>query len=376
MNIRAAKILFPKEDREEIINKINQTLDSGNLTLGPNGKELEDKFKSYIGTQYCIATASGTSALEIILRCIGVKDKVVLVPTNTFIATPAAVIHAGGRVKFVDCGQDCNIDPKLAEESIDDNTIAMIVVHIGGYVTENILTLQRICKERGIYLIEDAAHAHGSEFDGKKAGSFGIANAFSLYPTKLMTGSEGGLITTDIESYDVMARVLRDQGKAGFLGNVHTELGYSWRMSEVHAILALSHLKRLDEFIEHRRSLANIYNKGMKDIDHLRTISIKDEKMTNYYKYIAFLETDIERSQFKKLLKEKYSISLSGEVYELPCHLQPIFKKLYGYKEGDLPISESLCSKMICLPMYHEMTTEEAHYTITSIGTLLDDLNK
>ena len=216
-------------------------------------------------------------------------------------------------------------------------------------------------------LIEDAAHAHGSTLRGKKAGSFGIASAFSFYPTKVITSGEGGMILTDNEDLMKKALVLRDQGKAGFLGNVHTEIGYNWRLSEIHAAIGLSQFNRLEEFITNRRAIAKIFDEGLKDIGGMRALSIPEAVRSNYYKYIAFLEEDIVRSDFKKKLKEKHNVSLSGEVYELPLHLQPIFKKMYGHKEGDFKQAEDLCKRHICLPVFPTMTKEDGKYVLDSI---------
>ena len=252
MNIPAARIYFPEEDRKEILEQIEGILGSGQLTLGKYGKEFEQRFAEYAGTKYAVAVNSGTSALEIILRALDVEGSSVVVPTNTFFATPASVIHAGGRVIFADIAGNLCLDPESLRQKIQKDTRAVIIVHIGGLVPPEIAEIQEICREHGLALIEDAAHAHGSTLDGKKAGSFGAGAAFSFYPTKVMTSGEGGMITTDDENIYQRALVFRDQGKAGFLGNIHTEMGYNWRMSEIHAVIGLSQFARLEEFIADR----------------------------------------------------------------------------------------------------------------------------
>ena len=256
-------------------------------------------------------------------------------------------------------------------ENIKEDTKGIIVVHIGGIVAPQIKEIQEICEDHNLFLIEDAAHAHGSTLDGKMAGSFGDAAAFSFYPTKVMTSGEGGMITTDNEKIYKRALVFRDQGKAGFYGNVHTEMGYNWRMSEVHAAIGLSQFARLEEFIEDRRRIAKIYDKELKGIDRLTPIMIPSNVESNYYKYVALLEEGIDRSDVKKELKEEYNVSLSGEVYELPCHLQPIFKELYGFKDGDFSIAEDICKRQICLPVFATMTDEQAKYVVKSLKEVL-----
>lgn len=215
-----------------------------------------------IGTSYAIAVNSGTSSLEISLRILGVKGKEVIVPTNTFFATPAAVLHAGGRVRFVDADPESfSIDVERFPQVIGGETVGVIVVHIAGIVTPRMAEIEAICRERGLWLLEDAAHAHGCSYKGQMAGTFGRAASFSFYPTKVITSGEGGVIVTNDEKVYEEALIYRDQGKAGFLTNFHTRLGYNWRMSEPSAIIGLSQLARLDEFIAARNHIASIYDR-------------------------------------------------------------------------------------------------------------------
>lgn len=371
MFIPAAKIWFPEEDRKQILQHIDEILKSGRLTLGNYGREIEEKIATYIGTKYAIAVNSGTSALEIILRCLDVEGHSVIVPTNTFFATPAAVIHAGGRVIFADITESLCIHPESVKENIKKDTKGIIVVHIGGAVAPEIGEIKEICKKHNLFLIEDAAHAHGSTLNGKKAGTFGDAAAFSFYPTKVITSAEGGMIITNSEDIYKRALVFRDQGKAGFYGNVHTEMGYNWRMSEIHAAIGLSQLARLDEFIEARRRIAKIYDEELGEIGGIKPLKILSNGSSNYYKYVALLDKGIDRVAFKKELKERHNVSLSGEVYELPCHLQPIFKKLYGFKGGEFPKAEDLCERHICLPIFPTMTGEEAKYVVEALQEVI-----
>lgn len=366
MKIPAAKIWFPEEDRRAILQNIDEILQTGRLTLGNYGRDFEEKFATYIGAKYAIAVNSGTSALEIILRCLDVEGSSAIVPTNTFFATPAAVIHAGGKVIFADITESLCIDPESVKENIKKDTKGIIVVHIGGAVAPEIGEIKEICKKHNLFLIEDAAHAHGSIFNGMKAGTFGDAAAFSFYPTKVITSAEGGMIVTNNEGIYKRALVFRDQGKAGFYGNVHIEMGYNWRMSEIHAAIGLSQFARLDEFIE-----AKIYDEELEEIDGINPLKIPSNGSSNYYKYIALLDKGIDRVAFKKELKERHSVSLSGEVYELPCHLQPIFKKLYGFRGGEFPKAEDLCERHICLPVFPTMTEEEAKYVVEALKEVI-----
>jgi len=371
MRVPPAKIHVPEEDRKEILALIDECLATGQLTLGKHGKAFEDAFAQTAGAKHAIAVSSGTSALEIIFRAIGVAGGEVIVPTNTFFATPAAVQHAGGTVRFAECDPATySIDIEHARSLIGPKTKAIVVVHIGGIVTPRIGELRAICDQAGIALIEDAAHAHGSTLDGKPAGSFGLASSFSFYPTKVITSGEGGMIATDDDRINDEARVYRDQGKAGFTSNFHTLLGNNWRMSEPHAVIGRFQLKRLPEFIAARRRVAAIYDRLL-PATGVTPLAIPGNVISNYYKYIAMPPAGVDRIVLKKHLRETYDIGLSGEVYEAPCHLQPVFGPLAA---GTLPVAEELCARHICLPVSAVMSDEDAEYVVESIGKSLAEV--
>ena len=224
-----------------------------------------------------IAVSSGTSALEIIFRALDVKDREVVIPTNTFFATAAAAVHAGGIPRLADISPDTlALSPETLEAALTPETAFVVLVHIGGLITPEIDAIADICDRRGIVLIEDAAHAHGASFEGRPAGSFGRAAAFSFYPTKVMTSGEGGMITTADERLRDEAIIYRDQGKAGFLGGDHVRMGYAWRMSELHAAVGLIHLSHLDEAIATRRRVAARYDEALAGLPGCQPLSIPD----------------------------------------------------------------------------------------------------
>jgi dTDP-4-amino-4,6-dideoxygalactose transaminase len=295
-----------------------------------------------------------------------------MVPTNTFVATAAAVMHAGGRVRFADVDpQTLCLDASRLEAALTRETAGVILVHIGGTVAPDVERIAALCRARGIWLVEDAAHAQGSTYRGRPAGSFGVAGSFSFYPTKVMTSGEGGMIVTDDDRIRDEALIYRDQGKAGFYANVHTRLGYNWRMSELHAVVGRSQLRRLPEFIEARQRIAAVYDRGLQEDELLAPLRPPAEAVSNYYKYVAFLRRPIDRPALKKLLRERYGVPLTGEVYELPCHQQPVFEPL---GTGALPDAERACAAHICLPMSPRMTVEQAEYVATSIRAALPDV--
>ena len=369
MRVPPARILFPPEDRAEILARIDEALTTGQLTLGPVGRELEDAFAARHGTKHAVAVSSGTSALEIILRALGVEGREVVVPANTFFATAAAAVHAGATLRFVDCDpQTMSIDPADLETCIGPDTAAVVIVHIGGLITPAIDEIAKLCAARGVHLVEDAAHAHGSAHDGRSAGTFGAAASFSFYPTKVIAGGEGGMIVTDNDDIAEEARVYRDQGKGSFHANFHTRMGANWRMSEPHAAIVLSQLRRLDEFIERRQELAARYDAALAGLD-LGTLSIPPTSSSNYYKYVAFLPDGVDRTLLKQYLRAEFDIGLSGEVYDTPLHHQPIFSQL---DDRALPGAEWLCARHVCLPLYPALSEADADYVVESLATALE----
>lgn len=367
--IPAAKIQFSNEDRAWILERIDEALATGQLTLGKFGVRFEEKFAAFCGCRHAIAVNSGTSALEIIFRALGVEGKDILVPTNTFFATAAAVVHAGGRPVLIDMDPESfSIRTEDIESRITENTAGIVIVHIGGIISPGIKELQELCRKKGIWLVEDAAHAHGSSFEGVMAGTFGIAGSFSFYPTKVMTSAEGGMIVTNDDRIAEEARIFRDQGKASFTQNAHIRMGYNWRMSEPHAIIGLRHLERLPSMISDRKKIAFIYDQGLKKFHNLQSLKIPAGVDCNYYKYIAVLKDNRDRKILKTTLRENFGVSLSGEVYEEPLHKQPVFKQ---YASGPLPVSENYCARHICLPVFSGMTDDEAHWVLKSLKEII-----
>jgi dTDP-4-amino-4,6-dideoxygalactose transaminase len=295
----------------------------------------------------------------------------VIVPANTFFATAAAVAHAGGRVRLADVDEHTlALSAATVEASLTRDTAGVVMVHIGGVISPEVVAIRDLCARRGLFFVEDAAHAHGSSLDGVAAGGFGVAGAFSFYPTKVITAGEGGMIVTADERLRDDARVYRDQGKAGFLGGDHVRLGAAWRMSELHAAVGLVQLRRLDEFIATRRAAAARYDAALADLDGIDALPIPPGCASNYYKYVAMLDPGVDRDTLKRTLRDAHGVSLSGEVYAAPLHCQPVFHDLA--RDG-FPVAESVCARQVCLPVHSDMTTTEAERVVDGLRAALAD---
>ncbi len=255
--------------------------------------------------------------------------------------------------------------PRIVEKRLTSKTAAAIVVHIGGLISRRMPELVDLATRKGIWLIEDAAHAHGSSLSGTSAGAFGIAGSFSFYPTKVMTCAEGGMIVTNHRQLADEARIYRDQGKASFTQNAHVRMGYNWRMSEPHAIIGLKHLERLPAMIAERQKIAALYDEALAGMHNVSTLSVPTGGTCNYYKYIAILRKRRDRKELKTHLRERFGVSLAGEVYEEPLHKQPVLER---YSSGPLPVAEDLCARHICLPIFSGMTAADAQQVIHALA--------
>ena len=358
MKIIPAKPLFPEEDIRDITTEISDVLRNGRLTMGNKCKEFEDKFGKYTGTKYAVSTNSGAAALEMIIRALGIQGSEILMPTNTSADTALAITHSNNIPLFLDIDETACLNPNQINKSVTAKTKALIIVHLGGIMHHKIEEIVDICKKNNIYLIEDAAHAHGSAYKNIKAGNWGVAAAFSFYPTKVITSCEGGMITTNSKELYGKAMQLRDRGKPEFNSNISICMGSSWRMSEVHAIIGLHQLKRLNSFIKKRREIATKYDNILTKLKWIKPLKIHKEVLCNYYKYIALTEKDVKKSL------RKDNIFLSGEVYKIPCHRHEIFKKFANSK---YPVADKFCSSHLCLPIFNGMEDDEVDYVIKAL---------
>ncbi|GAA2006916.1 DegT/DnrJ/EryC1/StrS family aminotransferase [Catenulispora subtropica] len=372
MTVPAARIVFDVEDRAAVAAAVAESLATGALTLGPHTERFETAFAAAHRAQHAVAVATGTAALEIALRVAGVANRDVVVPANTFYATAAAVVHAGGRPVFADVdAATFALTAASVEAALTPSTKAVVLVHIGGLITPEVHAIKALCDRRGVALIEDAAHAHGCSLDGRMAGTFGLAGAFSFYPTKVTTSGEGGMILTASPEVREEARIYRDQGKGAFTANHHVRDGASWRISELNAAAGAVHVQRLGEFVQHRRGVAARYTDALASVDALTPLTEPPGCVSNFYKYIVLLPEGADRARFKSEVADRFDVRLSGEVYDLPLHQQPVLKK---YANGALPVAEDVCARHVCLPVHSDMRDDEVEQVLTAVTTVSHEM--
>lgn len=371
--VPAARIVFSPDDRAEVLRLVDSSLQSGALTLGRVGRAFEEAFATSAGAPHAVAVSSGTSALEIVFRALGVAGKEVVVPANTFFATAAAVVHAGGTPRFADVEAGTfALSGQSVAAALTPATAAVVMVHIGGVISPQVREVARLCADRGLALVEDAAHAHGARLGGRPAGSWGAAATWSFYPTKVITSGEGGMVTTADAALADEVRVYRDQGKASFLAGGHVRMGAAWRMSELHAAVGCVHLRRLEEFVAVRRAAAARYGELLSRLSRLEVPALPSEVESNFYKFPLLLPHGADRQALKQRMASEHQVALSGEVYATPLHREPVFAG-GSAGAGGLAVAEDVCARQICLPVHSDMTSSEADRVVAALGACLEE---
>jgi dTDP-4-amino-4,6-dideoxygalactose transaminase len=254
----------------------------------------------------------------------------------------------------------------MVESAVGSNTSGLILVHIGGIISRDIEEIRALCDQKRIWLFEDCAHAHGSALGGRMAGMFGLGGAYSFFSTKVITCGEGGMLVTNDDALAHRVRLLRNYGKPSQWVTSCEEFGLNWRLNELAAAVAVVQLKRLDEFISWRTRIAGLYTQRLARFADVRTI--QPNERCSWYKYIVLLPPSIDRDKVRDDAK-KSGVSLSGGVYELPLHRQPVAAKL-GFR-GTFPHADKFCDHHICLPIYFGMTDAEAEYVVEVLESAL-----
>ena len=336
--------------RLDINKAIESVLKSGWHILGPRVKRFEQEFASFIGAKYCVGVANGLEAIQIALMACGIKaNDEVLTVSNSAVATALAITNIGATPVFVDVDKYHHMDVNSIEDKITDKTTAILPVHLFGQVA-NMEAIIRIAKKYKLKVIEDACQAHGAELNGKKAGVFGSASAFSFYPTKNLGGyGDGGAIITNDRKVFEMARKLRNYGSD--VRYIHTLKGINSRLDEIQAAILSLKLKKLNSFIKNRNKIANLYFENLKDIDQ---ITLPLVRKNSYHSFHLFVVMAKNRINLMEYLKEKGIQSLIH--YPRPIHKQKCYAE---FNKLNLPITEDNSNVVLSLPIHPYLTKKE-----------------
>ena len=333
---------------EELKNVIEAVKSGWISSKGKFIKEFEKEFAKYCGVKYGVTTANGTVALHLALKALGIgKGDEVIVPTLTFVATANAVTYCNAKPMFVDSHSEywC-IDPEKIEDNITKNTKAIIVVHLYGHPCD-MDWIMDIAEDRGLYVIEDCAEAHGAEYKGRKVGSFGDIACFSFYGNKIITTGEGGMCITNNEELVEKMRLLRDHGMDRHKKYWHEVIGFNYRMTNLQAAIGVAQLKKLDKFIQKKRLIAKWYTEELKELECKELIKLHPEMpwaKCVYWMYSILIEdkAKISRDELMKKLEEN---GIETRPFFTPMHLLPIYNSGKG-----LPIAENLAKRGLNLP--------------------------
>jgi len=348
-------------DVEAYFQDLRQLVSTGEFTLGPFVEAFENKFAAYIGVKHAIGTNTGTGALILCLKAVGVRaGSEVITVANTFIASAGAIVAAGARPVFVDCDDRYQIDVTKIEAAISPNTAAIMPVHWAGCSPEMGKILE-IADHHGIPVVEDACPAVGANIDGRSAGTFGQVNAFSMHPLKpLNVWGDGGIVVTND---DQAAEFLRLYQNHGLVDRDHVEIwGINERLQPIQAVVASRVLDTIEDLVQARIRNARLLDEGLKGLDSCIRPPHRPEGYREVYQ--LYLATATRRDELVKFL---VTHGVEAKVhYPIPIHLQNAARDL-GYRRGDFPVCERQAADIITLPAHQHITEEQIDYTVSTI---------
>jgi len=416
---------------EAEIEAVVEVLKTSYLALGPKLKEFENAIAAYTGVYDAVAVNSGTSALHLIIRALGIGegDEVITTPFS-FISSSNCILFERAKPVFVDIEpKTLSIDPKRIEAAITPRTKAILAVDVFGHPADWD-ELERIANKCGLKLIEDSAEALGAEYlsrelgvmsheskvqssesqiqsqrsgvksqesktldqetegrlQWKKAGSFGDVGVFAFYPNKQITTGEGGMIVTDDAEVARLSRSMANQGRglpcavakdgntprrAGDGWLQHERLGYNYRLSDINCALGIAQLERIDEILEKRERVAGMYNERLKEVEGVEAPYVAPNVRISWFVYVVRLGEAFTQKDRDQILQELKARGIGCRNYFAPIHLQPFYRERFGYKEGDFPITEGIASRTIALPFYNNLTEEEIDYVVSNLNGIM-----
>ena len=380
--IYRAKPYIPNDIKDSILEKYKEILDTGGLIQGKYVSEFEEGVKKLVQVSNAVATTSCGTGLETVLIASNIKNKKFIVPTQTFAASVNCIIRSGNEPLIVDVDevtQCLSID--IIKENFSDDIGGVVLVHMSGLITPEIIEIELFCKDNNLFLLTDDAHAYGTNYYDvnvdkvRYAGSFGDAGVFSFYPSKIITTAEGGMITTNNDELAEKCRVVRNHGTRRNEGE-HQGLDYgytcdmpstNYRMSEFHAVLGIYQNKYLNDFLVRRNEIADIYNRRLKNIEWLHTPLVDNTILQSWWQYIVKITDGRDRTEILLKLLNHYNIP-TANAYQPLCHQQEIYSGFlsgHGFKK-----SEDFITKIFSLPMYVELEDEQVNYICDCIEKL------
>ncbi|MEW5958496.1 MAG: DegT/DnrJ/EryC1/StrS family aminotransferase [Chloroflexota bacterium] len=354
------------------IEAVNAVLRTPYLSIGPQVKEFEQRIAEYVGVRHAIAVANGTAGLHLAVIAAGITegDEVITTPFS-FVASANCILYERATPVFVDIDpHTLNINPALIDQAITPRTKAILPVHAFGQPADMDPILD-IAKRHQLYVLEDACEAIGAEYKGRKAGVLGDVGVFAFYPNKQMTTGEGGIIVTDDDEWDALFRSLRNQGRDIFDAWLnHSRLGYNYRLDELSAALGVAQVARLEELLQKRERVAQMYNERLSDmpgvcVPYLTSTTTR----MSWFVYVIRLAGHIDRHQVMADLEQQ---GIPSRPYFSCIHLQSFYQRRNGFKPGDFKVAESVARTTLALPFYGNMSEVEVAYVCEGLQSAIE----
>jgi len=342
-------------------------------SFGKYIEQFENSFSRFCGAKYGIACSNGTTALHLAIEALGIgKGDEVIIPTFTMIATANAIIYSGAKPVLVDSEMETwNMDVSKIEEKITAKTKAIMVVHIYGHPAD-MDAVNEIARKHKLWVIEDAAEAHGAEYKGRKTGNLSDVGCFSFYGNKIITTGEGGMLVTNNEKIAEKAKLLKSHafGKPRF---IHHELGYNYRMTNVQAAIGLAQMERADYLVERRRENAKRYNSLLFNVEGITTPPEKNGFKNVYWMYGILVDKHKFGIGKDELMMELEKKGIETRSFFYPMHKQPVYfakDERFPDVSGSYPVSEELFEKGLYLPSGSSLTEEQIRFIVETIKGL------
>lgn len=364
---------------QEEIKAVTEVMKGGWLTMGPKVLEFEKKFAKFHKKKYAIAISSDTAGLHLALSALGVgPGDEVIVPSYTFTSCANTIVWTGAKPVFCDIQkQGFLCDPASIKAKITKKTKALMIVHYGGQMAD-MDEIMKIAKKYHLRVIEDCAHSPGAKYNQKLAGTMGDLGVFSFYPTKNIASAEGGMIITDQAELAEKIKILRLHGMSADAFNRYskfgswayeiTQAGFKYNMTDIQAAIGLVQFRKLVSNNQKRQKIAGLYQQKLNGVSGIEVLPIVSLNKKSVWHLYPILVDPNRRSQLIEKLKD---FNISSSVHFIPIHLQPYYQKKFGYKKGDLPVSEWVFDREISLPMHPNLNEKDIEYITDVIKYLL-----
>jgi len=376
-HVDVAEPILGDEERDNL----DEVLNSGRFLQGPFVEEFEQKWADYVGTKHAVAVTNGTTAIQLSLKALGMEPgDEVIVPSLTFGSTATAVVHQGGIPVFADIDRELyTLDHTDLERCVSDETFAIMPVHLYGHPAE-MDEIRAFADAHDLYVIEDAAQAHGASYKEDVVGSIGDVGCFSFYATKNITTGEGGIVSTDDDEIAEQLQILRSHGMAN--RDQHVTLGYNYRMSELNGAIGTAQIDRLEEFNERRRAISERLLNELGELEWLEPATVRDYVKHAYFWAPFEIQTEKIGMTGKEVWSELRDMGVeTRHRYTVPLYDQPVFEQHRGFNSDfpwrenpndhdydlSLPNVEAIVGNMIGLPNHPNLTEEEIEYVIETV---------